>query len=356
MNIISSPSDLSSDAVLQAVESPLQRHPANPVLTASDVPYDCTLLFNAGVARFNGRYVMVFRNDQGRWGDPQFDGTNLGLAWSDDGIDWQVQPQPCITWEHACDLIEPFMPHLDSRRELKRFYDPRITVMGDKAYLCFAVDTLHGIHGGIAVTEDFKTFNVLSISPPDNRNMVLFPELIDGQYVRLERPMPVYSRDGKDRFDIWCSRSPDLRYWGDSRLVLATEQVPFTNDKIGPAAPPIRTNQGWLTTFHAVSRDQTRGKNGWEDAWQKIYYAGLMLLDLRDPSRVIAAARTPLLAPESEHERNGFRNDVIFPGGMILSDDNQVYIYYGAADTVECLATTLVNELVEFCLKNNVCQ
>src|SRR5690606_32464015 len=125
-----------------------------------------------------------------------------------------------------------------------------------------------------------------SLSAPDNRNMVLFPEKIGGKYCRLDRPMPVYSR-GKDRFDVWFSDSPDLRYWGNHRLVLGVEQVPFANDKLGPAAPPVRTPQGWLTTFHAVDRDESRGKNGWEKAWKKRYTAGIMLLDLEEPWKVI---------------------------------------------------------------------
>ena len=76
-----------------------------------------------------------------------------------------------------------------------------------------------------------------------------------GNYVRLERPMPVYSRGGKDRFDIWLSESPDMRFWGKSRLLMGVEDVPFANDKIGPGAPPIKTEKGWLTLFHAVQRD-----------------------------------------------------------------------------------------------------
>ncbi len=218
--------------------------------------------------------------------------------------------------------------------------------------MCFAVDTRHGVRGGIAVTEDFRSFEVLSLSVPDNRNMVLFPERIGGKYVRLERPFPVYSRGGVDRFDMWISDSPDLRYWGNSRLLLAVEQVPFANDKVGPGAPPIKTEKGWLTTFHAVDIDPKRGKNGWETTWKKRYSAGIMLLDLDDPSRVVGMCRSPLLAPEAKYEaEGGFRNHVIFPGGMVLEDTGEVKIYYGAADTVECLATADVDDLIRLCLE-----
>ncbi|RMD78095.1 MAG: glycosidase [Lentisphaerae bacterium] len=328
----------------------IQRHPANPVLKAEDVPYPATLIFNAGVTRFAGKYVMVFRNDVGEWGSPRFRETNLGLAWSDDGVSWRVSSRPCFTRD---DLFRAAAHLVDNpERELRRAYDPRLTVIDGRCYMCFAVDSAHGVRGGVAVTEDFEKFDILSIDLPDNRNMVLFPQKIDGQFVRLERPMPVYSRGGRDRFDCWLRTSPDLIHWGNARLVLAVEDVPFANDKIGPGAPPVLTESGWLTTFHAVDIDPQRGKNGWENAWKKRYCAGLMLLDREQPWKVKGMCPTPLLQPQAPYEQEGgFRNDVIFPGGMILEDDGECKIYYGAADTVECLATARVEDLVSLCTR-----
>jgi len=311
------------------------RHPGNPVLTHDQVPYHATLIFNAGVAKYQGRYVMVFRNDYGSWGNPRFEGTNNGLAYSDDGIHWDVQPGPCFEFRDD---------------EIRRGYDPRLIVIDGRCYMCFAVDTHHGVRGGIAVTDDFEHFDVLSLSVPDNRNMVLFPEQIGGMYVRLERPFPVYGRGGGEEFDIWLSDSPDLKYWGGSDLVLGGEHVPFANAKIGPGAPPVKTPKGWLTTFHSVDIDPDRGKNGWEPTWKKRYCIGLMLLDLEDPREVVGMCKSPLLAPEAPYETDdGFRNDVLFPGGMILEDSGEVKIYYGAADTVECLATAHVDDLIGLC-------
>ena len=104
-------------------------------------------------------------------------GTNLGLARSKDGIHWVADPQPCFAMK---------------TEEIERIYDPRIQVIDGEIYLCFAVDTKHGIRGGIAKTDkEFKKFEVLSLSAPDNRNMVLFPEKINGKFARLERPFPV---------------------------------------------------------------------------------------------------------------------------------------------------------------------
>ena len=309
-----------------------------PVLSAKDIPYEATCIFNAGVAKYQGKYVMAFRDDFTHTPNTAaFRGTVVGVAYSDDGIHWDVRKTPFLT---PASMGDP---------DVTRVYDPRITVIDGKCCLCFAVDTRHGLRGGIALTEDFEKIEVMTMSLPDNRNMVLFPEKIGGRYVRLERPMPVYSR-GKDRFDTWLSASPDLRYWGDSKLVLAVEDVPFANDKVGPGAPPIKTKDGWLTLFHAVHRDESRGKNGWEPKWAKCYSAGIMLLDLEDPSKVIGMSKAPLLAPETPWEADdGFRTNVIFPGGMILEDDGEVKIYYGASDTVECLATAHVDELVALC-------
>lgn len=352
------------------IQPPLKRHAANPILSARDVPYPCSLFFNAGVAKYQGRYAMVFRNDYGprdgadflarlTAGRPGFDGTNLGLAFSRDGVQWEVQPRPCIDLEAARRLVAPLMPGKDPARELKRFYDPRLTVLDGRVYMCFAVDTEHGLRGGIAVTDDFERWEILSASVPDNRNMVLFPERVGGRYVRFERPINTHggwSFSG-DQAAMWLSYSPDLCYWGDSQHVLATSDIPFSNDKMGPGAPPIRTRAGWLTTFHAVWRDNARGKHGWETQWPKIYRAGIMLTDLEQPWRIVGFCPRPLLAPEAWYETGldapepgyGFRHDVIFPGGMILEDSGEVKLYYGAADTVECLATAHVDDLIALC-------
>ncbi|MFA7235966.1 MAG: hypothetical protein WC058_03795, partial [Phycisphaeraceae bacterium] len=287
---------MTSSATLGVLKSSprIQRCPSNPILSAGDVPFKATLTYNAGVCKYQGKYVMVFRNDVHDYPNPgqvpiEFGKVhlNLGLAFSDDGIRWKVEPKPCF--ELRTD-------------EILRAYDPRLTVIDGKVHMCFATDTRHGLRAGIAVTEDFQKFDIKHFTTPDNRNMVLFPEKIGGRYVRMERPFPVYGRGGKDRFDTWMSFSPDLRYWGDSHLLFAVEHVPFANDKVGPGAPPVRTGKGWLTTFHAVDIDPSRGKNGWEDRWIKRYTAGIMLLDLNDPRKIVGMSRHPLLAPEAPYE------------------------------------------------------
>lgn len=314
------------------------RHP-EPVLTYKDVPYKAALTFNAGVLkRENGKYIMIFRNDYGDYEKQKLEGTNLGVAYSDDGIHFEVTPEPCLEIND---------------NEICRVYDPRITEIDGEYCICFAVDTRHGVCGGMATSKDLKKFDIKSISVPDNRNMVLFPEKINGNYVRLERPMPIYSRGGGNVFDIWLSESPDLVFWGKSRLVLGVESVPFSNDKIGPGAAPLKTDKGWLMIFHAVDVDESRGKNGWEDRWHKRYTIGIALLDLEDPSKVIGMSKAPLIVPESHWETvEGYRTNVLFPCGAILEDDNTVRIYYGASDTVVCMATAKLDDLLALCTES----
>ncbi len=320
----------------------IKRYEKNPLLSAADLSYPSTLVFNAGVTKYRGKYVMIFRNDVGF--SPANGGknySNLGIAFSRDGRKWHPSPRPWleITGCHP---------------EITRIYDPRLTVIEGRCYICFAISTRAGVCGGIGViAEDFSSLEVLSISTPDNRNMVLFPEKINGRFVRLERPFPEYSIGFKEHFDIWISSSENGRDWGDSRLLLSHHDVPFCNSKIGPGAPPIRTEKGYLTTFHAVWKDAAKNLDCWEyvpgATWNKIYYGGIMLLDLHDPTRVIGLCKTPLLTPRANYEVKGFRGSVIFPGGMILEDNGEVKIYYGAADTVECLASAHVDELLAMC-------
>ncbi len=306
-----------------------------PVLTKADVPYPAELVFNAGVCKLDGRYVMVFRNDYGAFDGKKFEGTSLGVAFSDDGIKW--------------DVSEKLLSLCGENPEIKRIYDPRLTAIEDEIFICFACDTYHGLMGGVGRLHGFSEIEILSLLPPDNRNLALFPEKVNGNYVLLERPMPVYSR-GKDRFDMWVCESPDLIHWGNHRLIMGVEDVAYADNKIGPAAPPVKTEKGWLTLFHAVEIDPSRGKNGWEDKWQKIYRAGIMLLDLENPCAIIGKCDEPLIVCDRDYELdNGFRRDVIFPGGMILEDSGEVKIYYGASDTVECLATADVNDLISIC-------
>jgi beta-1,4-mannooligosaccharide/beta-1,4-mannosyl-N-acetylglucosamine phosphorylase len=230
--------------------------------------------------------------------------------------------------------------------------DPRLIVVEDRVYMCFADNTYQGLRGCIAVTDDFKCFEILSASAPDNRNMVLFPERIGGKFVRLERPFPVYGRREQEAFETWCSESPDCRYWGNTKLLLKYDDVPYCNLKNGPSGQPIKTDRGWLTIFHAAHLDPDTVYPTWRnESWHKLYCAGIMMLDLADPSRIVGLARDPLMVPQAPYtyETDGFRSYTLFPCATLLEDDGTVRIYYGACDTVTCLATAKLADLVALC-------
>jgi beta-1,4-mannooligosaccharide/beta-1,4-mannosyl-N-acetylglucosamine phosphorylase len=329
-------------------ESPVIRHPGNPILSAKDIPYEANLVFNAGVVKHRGRYVMLFRDDYNYtkkmfddWaagkGELHAPSCRIGLAFSDDGIHWKPEPKPILDAEQASELLGEKVAHA---------YDPRLTVINDDFYFTFAVNTCAGDNRcGLMKTKDFKTLEPVTATLPNNRNVLLFPERIGGFHYRLERPF------AGEAGDIWISKSLDLKFWGEHRRLLNRKTLSFCNSKIGPGAPPVRTERGWLTLFHTVTEVE-KPLYSWETPykeWHSKYSMGLMLLDLKDPSKIVGMHTGALLEPEMPYELEGFRGSVLFPGSMVPEDDGSVKIYYGAADTVECLATARLDDLLDLC-------
>jgi beta-1,4-mannooligosaccharide/beta-1,4-mannosyl-N-acetylglucosamine phosphorylase len=323
----------------------LHRHPANPVLAAADVPYESELVFNCSVLREGGQYTTVFRNDFRPDRDTigGFD-TNFGRASSPDGVHWSVEPTPLL--HVRTDYI-------------KRLYDPRVTPLEGRYYLTACASTEDGPRAVCYGSDDLRTFDLIDMSLPCSRNTLLFPEKINGYYYRLERPMwsaidSLYLKHAGawigQYFDIFISRSPDLVHWGGSQPLIRTAQIPYANIKIGPGAVPIRTAHGWLLLIHGVDFDPQRGKNGWEPAWKCRYHGGVALLDLDDPTRLLGYGRTPLITPEAPYETDGgYRNHVVFPMAGLVDEQGKIEIYYGAADTVICLATANIEQLIAMC-------
>lgn len=314
----------------------LIRCPENPVLVAGQCPYPAELVFNAGVVVRDGVYYMIFRNDWEYVSGAHFNHFQLGLATSLDGIHFDVYERPVFDVAELNDL------------EIKRMYDVRLMELEGRYFCTMAVDTRHGLRAGIAETEDFIHLHMISMSLPDNRNLVLFPEKIAGSYVRMERPFTLYNRQSHD---IWLSRSPDLVHWGESELLLRHEDIPMQNSKIGPGTPPIRTPQGWLSVIHAVDLDESRGKNGYEPVWQKRYCAYALLQDLDNPCKILGISPEPVLMPKAAYETaGGFRNNVVFPMALIPIEEDRVRLYYGAADAVMAMAEGSIYDLVQCAL------
>ena len=199
--------------------------------------------------------------------------------------------------------------------------DPRITALNGRYYVTYVAVSRHGAATALAATSDFRQFTRLGvIFPPENKDVVLFPERIKGQYVALHRPNPAQHFT---RPEIWIASSPDLIHWGSHAPMLRGEGAREAG-RIGAGAPPVRTPAGWLEVYHGnkPAPDRPRGVG--------TYSAGAVLLDLEEPRNVIARCAT-LLVPEAHYERHGFVPDIVFPTGLVQHGET-VLLYCGAAD------------------------
>jgi predicted GH43/DUF377 family glycosyl hydrolase len=200
--------------------------------------------------------------------------------------------------------------------------DPRITRIGDTYWFTYVAVSRHGPATALASTKDFATFTRHGvIFPIENKDVVLFPETIDGEYVALHRPV------GGTPFtqpEIWLARSSDMVHWGRHRVLLGSDSG-WDAGRVGAGAPPLRTPDGWLEFYHGSTRPAGDGSVG-------AYSAGALLLDLHEPHRIVRKSPKPILVPETDFEQSGFVPNVVFPTGVVDRGET-LLVYYGAADT-----------------------
>ena len=302
----------------------IQRYQHNPILTKDDVPYPVATVHNAGVVKFNNQYIMLFRahRHNGR--------SILGKATSDDGFTFKVDQQPFMT---------PATEGIFKEYEEYGVEDPRIVSLEGEYLITYSAYSRHGVRIGLAKTKDFKSVQRFSfITEADYRNVVIFPEKFNGMYVRLDRPHSEISP-----WSIWISYSPDLKYWGDSRLIMKPLAYHWDEMKIGPGAPPIKTSRGWLNIYHGVFPTMDGS----------VYRLGVALHDLEDPSQIIAVGDEWILQPEEHYEITGYVHNVVFTCGAVPEEDGSIKIYWGGADQVMCVGTADTEELVDHCLNNS---
>ena len=214
--------------------------------------------------------------------------------------------------------------------------DVRICPLEGEYLLTYSAYSRHGVRVALARTTDFRRVErVALITPADSRNVVLFPERIAGRYVRLDRPHSEISP-----WSICISYSPDLVHWGDSRVVMKPLAYHWDEQKIGPGATPIKTARGWLHIYHGVFPTMAGA----------VYRLGVALHDLHDPAVVLGVADEWVLEPQDPWERVGYVPNVVFTCGAIPEDDGTVKVYWGGADTVMCVGTAVIDELVDLCL------
>jgi len=307
----------------RAFKELFNRHPHNPILTVDDWPYKCNSVFNGAAAKVGDDYLLLVRVEDHRGM------SHLTVARSKNGIsDWQIDPAPTLT------------PSPDTHpEEIWGIEDPRITRMEemDLWAVCYTAYSRGGPLVSLATTRTFKTFDRFGpVMPPEDKDAALFPVRFDGRWAMLHRPVGA----GMGAH-IWVSFSPDLKHWGDHRIVLrAREGGWWDANKIGLSPPPLETPEGWLILYHGVR--QTAGG--------AIYRLGLALLDKKKPTKVLHRSRDWIFGPNAPYERDGDVHDVVFPAGWILEDD-RLLIYYGGADSCIALATASFAEIVDYIMK-----
>jgi len=297
----------------------ITRFSGNPILTKEDVPYPVATVHNAAVVKHSHEYIMIFRSHRlnGR--------SILGLARSSDGYKFKVDPKP-------------FMTPSDEYDEYG-VEDPRITYIDGTYLITYSAYSRYGVRVGLARTEDFSQVErVAYITQPDMRNVVIFPEKFGEYYVRLDRPHTELTR-----WSMWISYSKDLIHWGRSKVVMRAQFYRWDAMKLGPGAPPIKTKKGWLNIYHGV----------FETMAGAVYRLGVALHDLKDPAKIIGVGDHWILEPEDPWERVGYVPNVVFSCAAVPEEDGALKIYWGGADTVMCVGTANIHELVEHCLKES---
>jgi predicted GH43/DUF377 family glycosyl hydrolase len=288
------------------------RSTANPIITSADVPYPANTVFNPGATRVGDKTLLLIRVEDLR-GISQ-----LHVARSDDGESrWRFDPEPLLKADVDRDPEETWGCE-----------DPRLTWVPERRewIIAYTAYSRRGPLVSLATTNDFRTVRRLGPAmPPEDKDAAIFPRRFDGRWAMIHRPSPL-----RGAAHMWISYSPDMRHWGDHRLLVdAREGAWWDAGKIGLGPPPLETPEGWLVMYHGV-RVTSDGP---------IYRVGLALLDLEDPGVLIRKTDEWVFGPEAPYEITGDVGRVVFPCGWVRDEPgDRLFLYYGAADSVIGLA------------------
>lgn len=302
-----------------------QRHERNPILTAAQWPYPVNSVFNPGAALLPDGITLLLCRVEDRRGH-----SHLCAARSANGIDgWKIDTQPTLM---------PDPEHFPE--ELWGIEDPRITFVSElnKYAVVYTAYTRGGPGVSLALTEDFHHFERYGlIMQPEDKNAVLLPHRIDGNWALIHRPV---SFPGTPGAHMWISYSSNLRQWGSHKLMLEARLGGWwDSNKIGLASPPIETAKGWLVIYHGVR----------QNAAGSIYRLGLALFDLHAPEICLKRSDEWIFGPEEPYEQRGDVDNIVFPCGYTIAPDGDtIHLYYGAADTSIALATGSVRAILEW--------
>jgi predicted GH43/DUF377 family glycosyl hydrolase/glycosyltransferase involved in cell wall biosynthesis len=243
--------------------------------------------------------------------------SHLRVARSADGETFSFDPPVRIT------PLEP--------TEAYGVEDPRITQIDGLYHITYVAVSRLGITTARLTTPDFRTFERHgTIMHPDQKDVVLFPEKVNGRYLAFTRPMP--GSFGRV-LGLWIAESDDLYHWGGHRLVAEPRHRMWDEMRIGASLVPIPTGEGWLEIYHGADR-------------MNRYGMGAMLLDQGDPTKVLARSTRPLMIAEEQYEQDGFLHDVVFPSGHVELGEGRIRVFYGAADTTTCAADMSIDDVL----------
>jgi predicted GH43/DUF377 family glycosyl hydrolase len=284
----------------------LTRCADNPILVPKPENYwEARAVFNCGAVCHSGLVHLIYRAV-----DPVLR-SSLGYAVSEDGVHFKRLDRPVLGRE--------------GQLETRGAEDPRITPLENRFYMLYTAYSRHGTRVSLASSTNLIAWRRHGVVLPreDNKDAALFSRRIGGRYAMLHRRPP----------DIWIAFSSDLLHWTDHQIIMRPEQA-WEANKIGAAGPPVRTDRGWLLFYHGVDE-------GWA------YRLGVALLDGEDPTHVVARQGEPILEPEDPWEQKGDVPHVVFSCGAVEWEDSY-NLYYGAADSVICLATVSQTEALDF--------
>jgi predicted GH43/DUF377 family glycosyl hydrolase len=289
---------------------------------AADWPYPVHTVFNPGVTRLHDGTTLLLCRVEDRRGL-----SHLCAARSANGKDdWVVDAEPTL-----------FPDPENFPEELWGIEDPRITFIEEigKWAIAYTAFSKGGPCVALAMTEDFRRFERFGvIMQPNDKDAALLPRRIDGKFALLHRPA------NRSKAHIWLTFSPDLRNWGNHKLLLMARKGAWWDAaKIGLSPPLIETPRGWLMIYHGV-RYTAAGA---------IYRLGLALLDLDNPTHCLLRGDSWIFGPETSYERRGDVDNVTFPCGYTIdADGDTINLYYGAADTSIALATGSIGKLLNW--------
>jgi predicted GH43/DUF377 family glycosyl hydrolase len=340
-----------------------KRFEQNPLLAPKDimpsmVGMEIECLLNPGVFRYNNKTWLLLRvaerpkQEEGKVSFPVYnkDGVIEILSFDENDADLDLSDPRIVIYkgdyylttlshlrlvcsdDHTAfaepDGYAPIMG-VDSQ-ETFGIEDCRVATMSDGFHLTYTKVSAHGVGVGYIQTKDWKQFDRRGmIFPPHNKDCAIFEEKINGKYYALHRP----SSPELGGNYIWIAESPDCIHWGNHQLLAKTRAGKWDSARLGAGAAPIRTEKGWLEIYHGATKEHR-------------YCLGALLLDLNDPSIVLARSEEPIMEPIMEYEKTGFFGNVVFTNGHIVTGDT-ITIYYGASDEVICGAEFSISEILQ---------